>query len=134
MKRKDWWNGYNPQNLTENQFILVTTTPNSAEDTGELIPALKKFNEKYNTYPKNNLADKWYASEENYNFLEKNNIRSYIPHQKTVVNLGDYKYEETSDTYTDRENNIFTFRQNIRKKRKEKMKTKIKWNTKREWN
>ena len=125
MKRKDWWNGYNPQNLTENQFILVTTTPNSAEDTWELIPALKKFNKKYNTYPENNLADKWYASEENYNFLEKNNIRSYIPHQKTVINLDDYIYDETSDTYTDKENNIFSFKQNVRKQKGKKWRPKL---------
>ena len=74
MKRKDWWVWYNPQNLTENQFILVTTVPNSAEDTWELIPVLDKFYDKYNTFPENNLADKGYASEENYEYLEKNNV------------------------------------------------------------
>lgn len=114
MKRKDWWNGYNPQNLTENRFILATTVPNSAEDTWELIPALIKFNEKYSTFPKNSLADKGYASEENYNFLENNNITSYIPHQKTVINLDNYIYDKESKTYKDKENNIFKFKQNIR--------------------
>jgi len=126
MKRKDWWNGYNPQNLTEKQFILVTTVPNSAEDTGELIPALKKFHEKYHTYPKNNLADKWYASEENYDFLEKNNIKSYIPYQKTVINLDDYFYDNKCDTFLDKENNVFRFKQNVRKEKGKKWRPK--WN------
>jgi len=117
MKRKDWWNGYNPQNLTENRFILVTTVPNSAEDTWELIPALNKFKEKYNTFPKKGLADKWYASEENYKFLEKNNIEWYIPHQKTLINLDDYKYDEILDIYKDKENNIFKLKQNVRKEK-----------------
>lgn len=71
MKRKDWWNGYNPQNLTENQFILATTVPNSANDTNELIPLLDKFEEKYNIVPKKVLADKWYWTEENYKYWEE---------------------------------------------------------------
>ncbi len=121
MKRKDWWNGYNPQNLTENRFILVTTVPNSAEDTWELIPALEKFNEKYNTFPKNSLADKWYASEENYDFLEKNNIESYIPHQELQVDLGDYRYDKNHDIYEDNQWNFYKFKQNIKK---------VKWWTK----
>ena len=117
MKRKDWWNGYNPQNLTENRFILLTTVPNSAEDTWELIPALEKFNKKYSTFPKNSLADKWYASEENYEFLEKNNINWYVPHQKTLINIDDYKYDEKLDIYKDKKNNIFKLKQNVRKEK-----------------
>lgn len=117
MKRKDWWNWYNPQNLTENRFILVTTVPNSAEDSWELIPILNKFKTKYNTFPENNLADKWYASEENYEFLEKNNINWYIPHQKTLINLDDYKYNEKLNIYEDKENNIFKLKQNVRKEK-----------------
>lgn len=35
MKRKDWWNWYNPQILTENQIILTTTVPNSTDDSNE---------------------------------------------------------------------------------------------------
>lgn len=107
----------NPQNLTENRFILVTTVPNSSEDSWELIPILNKFKTKYNTFPENNLADKWYASEENYEFLEKNNINWYIPHQKTLINLDDYKYNEKLDIYEDKENNKFKLKQNVRKEK-----------------
>lgn len=112
MKRKDWWNWYNPQNLTENQFILTTTVPNSANDTNELIPVLKKFEEKYNTLPEKILADKWYGTEENYNYCEEKNIETYIPHPKySWANLEDLTYDKKADTYKDKEWNIFKFKQ-----------------------
>jgi len=112
MKRKDWWNWYNPQNLTENQFILTTTVPNSANDTNELIPVLKKFEEKYNQLPEKILADKWYGTEENYKYLEEKNIETYIPHPKhSWVDLENFTYDKKADTYKDKEWNIFKFKQ-----------------------
>lgn len=65
MKRKDWWNWYNPQNTTENQFIISNTVPNSANDINELIPAIEKIEKQYWILPKKILADKWYWTEEN---------------------------------------------------------------------
>lgn len=114
MKRKDWWVWYNPQNVTENQFILATTVPNSAEDTGELVPILEKFHAKYWVYPEENLADAWYASEKNYQYLEDKNIVSYIPHQKIRIDMKDYKCNKINNTYQDQEGNIYKFKQNIR--------------------
>jgi hypothetical protein len=112
MKRKDWWNGYNPQNLTENQFILVTTVPNSANDTNELIPLLNKFEKKYNTVPKIVLADKWYWTEENYKYWEEKMIETYIPHPKqSWAILDDYIYNKKADIYEDKEWNIFKLKQ-----------------------
>lgn len=114
MKKKDWWNGYNPQNLTENQFILVTTVTNSANDTNELIPVLKKFEEKYGILPEKILADKWYGTEENYNYWEEKNIATYIPHPKySWVNLDDFIYDKKADIYEDKEWNIFKFKQYV---------------------
>ncbi|USN57833.1 MAG: hypothetical protein H6767_05635 [Candidatus Peribacteria bacterium] len=52
MKRKDWGVGYNPQIVTENRFILTSRVPNTANDTKELIPLLKKFQEQYERTPK----------------------------------------------------------------------------------
>lgn len=74
MKRKDYSNGYNPQIATENQIILASTVPNSAGDIQELIPVLGKIKELYGTekQPKQVLADKGYASETNYEYLEQN--------------------------------------------------------------
>lgn len=118
MKRKDWWVWYNPQNLTENQFILTTTVPNSAEDTWELQPIMEKFHESYHTYPERNLADMWYASEENYQYLEDNDIQSYIPHQKPQLKIEEYTYNQQENSYTDKEWNTYVFKQHVWKKRK----------------
>jgi hypothetical protein len=58
MKRKDFANGYNPQILTENQIILTSTVPNSANDSNELIPIINKLKEKFkNRNVKKMLAD-----------------------------------------------------------------------------
>jgi transposase len=117
MKRKDRWTWYNPQNLTENQFILTTTVPNSAGDIDELVPILNKFHKKYNCFPKDQNADMWYASEQNYQFLKDNNINSYIPHQKLQLDINDYVYHQESNTFEDRDWNIYKFKQNIGKKK-----------------
>lgn len=112
MKRKDRWNGYNPQNITENQIILSTRVPNTANDINELIPSIKKLEEQYDITPINILADKWYWSEEWYIFLEQKNIKSYIPHQEqNGTDLSDYKYNETKDIYEDKDWNIYKFYQ-----------------------
>jgi len=112
MKRKDWWNWYNPQNTTEKQFIISTRVPNTANDTNELIPSLEKIEKQYWILPDNILADKWYGTEENYNFWKENNITTYIPHPKqSWANLEEYKYDKKNDTYKDKEWNIFKFKQ-----------------------
>lgn len=113
MKRKDRWNWYNPQNLTENQFILTTTVPNSASDYEELIPILEKFYSKYNCFPKNQVADKWYASESNYRFLEDYDIASYIPHPNQQVDIDNYVYHKESDIFEDKQWNLYTLKQKI---------------------
>ncbi len=112
MKRKDWWVWYSPQNVTENQFVLVTTVPNNPDDSNELIPLMKKFQKKYKTNPKKVLADKGYWNEENYNYLEENNIQSYIPHPiNNWKSLEDYIYKKENDTYEDKDWNIYIFKQ-----------------------
>lgn len=112
MKRKDRWNWYNPQNATENQFIITTTVPNSANDTNELIPVLKKIEEKYNILPKRVLADKWYGTEKNYKYWEAKEIETYIPHQKqNWANLEEYKYNKKLDIYEDIKGNKYKFKQ-----------------------
>ncbi len=117
MKRKNWWTWYNAQNLTENQFILTTIVSNSAGDSEELIPVLKKFNKKYSCFPKNQNADAWYASEQNYKFLEENGVTSYIPHQKPQLDINDYIYHENENTFEDKEWNIYKFKQNEGRKK-----------------
>lgn len=112
MKRKDWWNGYNPQNITEKQFIISNTVPNSANDTNEFIPSMKKLEQQYWILPENILADKWYGTEKNYNYAQEKNITTYIPHPKySWTNVDELKYNKKTDIYEDKEWNIFTFKQ-----------------------
>jgi transposase len=59
MKKKDWWNWYNPQNTTEKQFIISVTVPNTANDSNELVSAMKKIKKQYWISPDKLLADKW---------------------------------------------------------------------------
>jgi hypothetical protein len=111
MKRKDFANGYNPQIATENQFILATTLNNAASDIRELIPVLKAIEEKYQTKPKQVLADKGYASEENYDYMEKQKIDGYIPYPRLQQNLKGWKYSDKKDEYIDIDGNTYTFKQ-----------------------
>ena len=117
MKRKDYANGYNCQIITENQFIIWNYISNNPWDTKDLIPSIEKLKENLKILPKNILADKWYASEENYEYLEKHNIKSYIPHpESNLTNLINYNYDKKTDTYKDIEWNIFKFKQLAEKK------------------
>lgn len=116
MKCKDWGMGYNPQILTENRFILSHRVPNTAEDSGELIPSLEKFKKQYNTLPKQQLADAWYSSEANYRYLEENTISSYIPHQEKI-RLSEYEYNEEERSYTENKSGKrYVFQQYVSKK------------------
>lgn len=119
MKRKDWANWYNPQILTENQLILTTTVPNSADDSNELIPILNKLKENFKDVKIDKiLADKWYWNESNYIYLKENEILWYIPHpENNWVSLDDYKYNKQDDTYENKDWNIFKFKQNIASKK-----------------
>ena len=113
MKRKDWWNWYNPQILTENQIILTTTVPNSSDDSNELIPILNKVKKNFKEEQiQILLADKWYWNEENYKYLKEKEILWYIPHpESNWINLEDYKYNKEEDIYIDKNWKIFKFKQ-----------------------
>lgn len=85
MKRKDWWNWYNPQILTENQIILTTTVPNSADDSNELIPILNKIKKNFKEEQiQILLADKWYWNEENYKYLKEMKYYDIFHIQKVI--------------------------------------------------
>jgi Transposase DDE domain/Transposase domain (DUF772) len=117
MKRKDFGNGYNPQIATENQIILASTVPNSAGDSEELIPVLNQLEHLHGTgkKPKQVLADKGYASESNYEYLEQHGIDGYIPHPKLQGKLAGgmdgWRYDSKKDEYTDPDANLYIFKQ-----------------------
>lgn len=69
---------YNLQIGTENQFITDFSLFPNPTDTLTLIPFLVSFAERYNRLPNTAVADAGYGSEENYHFMEGNEIDAYV--------------------------------------------------------
>ncbi len=115
MKRKDYANGYNVQNITENGVILSSSIFNGSSDSNTLIPTLQKMKNALAT-PKTILADKGYSSENNYDFCEQNAIESYIPPYSEPADLSNYVYDEKKDAYVDKQGRIFYFKQHAGKR------------------
>lgn len=69
---------HNVQIVTENQFSTHYDFYPNPGDTLTLIPFLDEFKERYDKYPEKNVADAGYSSEENYEFMEKNEIEAYV--------------------------------------------------------
>lgn len=69
---------HNVQIATENQFFTHYDFYPNPGDTLTLKPFLNGFKERYDKYPKKNVADAGYGSEENYEFMEENEIEAYV--------------------------------------------------------
>lgn len=69
---------HNVQTATENQFFTHYDFYPNPGDTLTLIPFLDGFKERYDKYPEKNVADAGYGSEENYEFMEDNQIEAYV--------------------------------------------------------
>lgn len=69
---------YNEQIGTENQFITHYGFFSNPTDTLTLIPFLEVFKENYEGLPGKVCADSGYGSEENYEYLEENNIEAFV--------------------------------------------------------
>lgn len=70
--------GYNLQIGTENQFITDFAMFPKPNDTGTFIPFTQSFFERYGRFPKKDVADSGYGSEENYRFMEENGIEGFV--------------------------------------------------------
>ena len=70
--------GYNLQIGTENQFITDFGFFHNPTDTLTMIPFLSSFSGRYGHMPKECCADSGYGSEENYSFMEANDIEAYV--------------------------------------------------------
>lgn len=73
---------YNLQISTNNQFITNYSIHQNTTDTNTLKDHLKQFKEQYNAMPSVITADAGYGSEENYSYLEKNKISSYVKYNQ----------------------------------------------------
>ena len=131
MKHKDFANWYNAQIITENQIVLTTDISNNPCDIQELIPTIELFKNEYEQVPEKLLADAWYSSWDNYEYLEKELIEWYIPLQNDEQSdLSKYIYDEKRDEYMDKEWNIYVLKQYIGLKKKTRPK---KWERLKDW-
>lgn len=69
---------YNEQIGTENQFIVHYDFFPNPTDTLTFIPFMEGFKQNYEQLPDKVCADSGYGSEENYEYLENNEIESYV--------------------------------------------------------
>ena len=70
--------GYNVQISTENQFITSYGIYQNPTDTRTLIDYLEKFKDQYGKQSTEIVADAGYGSEENYEYLEAEEIDHYV--------------------------------------------------------
>lgn len=70
--------GYNAQISTNNQIITHFSIHQNPTDTKTLKPHLKSFKESFGFMPKELTADAGYGSEENYEFMEQNQVDAYV--------------------------------------------------------
>ena len=102
--------GYNIQLGTENQYIINYTTHQRPGDSPCLIPHMEKLKDRLGKLPENLIADAGYGSEENYDYLEKNGIESYVKYQNfhleqkrnfkdKIFRVENFPYDREKDEY-----------------------------------
>ena len=101
--------GYNIQISTENQFITHYSTSWRPTDWGTFINHMDTFKERYGRQSKEVVADSGYGSEENYEYLDVNDIDGYVKYnmfhtelkKKTIKNpfLPEHLYYNEQDDY-----------------------------------
>ena len=69
---------YNWQFSTNNQIIVNYTITQTTTDTTTLIEHLESHKQQYGSYPETATADSGYGSEENYQYLEDNQIQGFV--------------------------------------------------------
>lgn len=103
--------GYNVQIGTENQYIIGYSIHQRPGDTSCLKEHLEKAKEIIGRLPENIVADAGYGSEENYEYLESENLTSYVKYntfhkessrkwKKDVLRIQNWSYDESEDFYT----------------------------------
>jgi transposase len=70
--------GYNVQISTSKQFITHYSIHQKPNDTTTLVPHLEGFKKQYDRLPENITADAGYGSQENYAFLEDNEVEAFV--------------------------------------------------------
>lgn len=119
--------GYNIQMGTENQFIVGYSLHQRAGDTACLIPHLEQIKDQLGVLPKKIIADAGYGSEENYQYLGKEQLENYVKFntfhkeqkrswRKQRFRVENLKYDEKSDEYICPNNQRLVFKKETHKK------------------
>lgn len=101
---------YNLQLGTENQFIVGYSVHQRPGDTRCMIPHLKRVRALLGTLPKAIIADAGYGSEENYAYLDKEELDAYVKfntfHQEQskkwkedISKVENWSYDEEKDQF-----------------------------------
>ncbi|OKP80625.1 transposase [Paenibacillus helianthi] len=118
--------GYNVQIGTENQFILAYSVHQSRADTRCLQPHMEKVKQVLGRLPQTVIADAGYGSEENYAYLEKEEIQAVVKYGSYHIekgkawreNIGKFEnwtYDEVEDTWTCKAGTKLRFRYESKK-------------------
>ena len=102
--------GYNVQMGTENQFVIGYSIHQRPGDTACLIPHLEQVRAQLGTLPKKIIADAGYGSEENYQYLEDENLENYVKFnlfhkeqkrswRKQRFRVENWEYDKENDEY-----------------------------------
>ena len=103
--------GYNWQISTENQYILGYTIHQTTNDTTALQSHMECLKESLGKMPETLVADAGYGSEENYEYLENNDVEAFVKYQyfhkeqckkwrEDPYRTENLLYDENDDYYT----------------------------------
>lgn len=102
--------GYNVQIAVESEYIVGLGLFPNPTDTTTLIPFLNRVQNKSKHKIKNVVADAGYASEENFTYLEENDIEAYIkPNQYEISKTRKYQNDafRVENLNYDKENDCY---------------------------
>ncbi|MGG1556444.1 IS1182 family transposase [Paenibacillus ferrarius] len=119
--------GYNVHIGTENQFILGYSVHQRPTDTRCLIPHLEKVKSALGKLPATVIADAGYGGEENYDYLEQNEIEAIVKYstyhrekskawQKDISKIDNWTYHNEEDTWTCAAGQTLVFRRESKEK------------------
>ena len=121
--------GYNIQVGTENNFVIGYDVFPNPTDTRTFIPHLENVQKRLGCKFKFAIADAGYGSEENYDYLEKNEITGIVKYttyekeikrsfRKKTFNTENWKYDAEQKEYTCPCGNPVPYRKTVTKKNK----------------
>lgn len=118
--------GYNVQIGTEDQFVVGFSIHQRPGDSGCLIPHLKGLKEILGRLPQRVVADAGYGSEENYAFLEQEELENYVKYNlfyqeqkrswsKQIYRVENWPYDPDKDKFTCPQQKKLTYQKTVQR-------------------